>query len=131
MQRFRKTLCKLAVLHRLNPNLQGSRLFDCKSCTNNKNDQFFEKKTSSGPKNVEKKKVFWGFPTLLQQKNFVLLRLSSNLQGSRLFNCKRCANLLYFWPKNLLRLSSNLQGSRLFDCKISAKKKMATFSKKK
>ena len=65
---LRKTLCKLAVLHRLNPNLQGSRLFFCIRCANNKTDHFRWKKNRFWAKKRRKKnRFFWGFPTLLQQ----------------------------------------------------------------
>ena len=111
---FRTTLCKLAVWHRLNPNLQNGRLFDCRSCTNIKIDHFSsKKKLSSGPKNFEKNRFFGVFrqyfsKTLL--KFAVLLQLSSKLQVCRLFDCRRCASIknghvseskLSFWPKNL------------------------------
>ena len=65
---LRKTLCKLAVLHRLNPNLKGSRLFFCIRCAKNKTDHFRWKKNRFWAKKRRKKnRFFWGFPTLLQQ----------------------------------------------------------------
>ena len=54
-----------------------------------------EKKLGSGPKNVEKKTglfgVFRHYLSKTLRKFAVLLRLSSNLQGNRPLNCKRCA----------------------------------------
>ena len=52
-----------------------------------------EKKLGSGP-NVVEKRVFRGFRHYFRKmlrKLALLLRLSSKLQGIRLFNCKRCA----------------------------------------
>ena len=112
---FRKTLHKLAVLLRLSSNLQGSRLFDCKGCANNKIDQFSWKKIMFWAKKRRKNGFFVVFRHYFRKtlaKLAVLLRLSSNLQGIRLFDCKRCANSkidhfrwkkFRFWAKNLLK----------------------------
>ena len=66
---LRKTLCKLAVLLRLSPNLQGSRLFDCKSSTNNKNGHFFKSKFNFLAKNLEKT-CFLRFSDITSGKRF-------------------------------------------------------------
>ena len=92
---FRKTLRKLAVLIRLNSNLQGIRLFDCKRCANNKIDHFTWKKIRFWAKELRKNGFFGVFRHYSRKtlpKLAVLLRLSSNLQDIRLFDCKRCAN---------------------------------------
>ena len=52
-QYFRKTLRTFAVLLQLSSNLQGSRLFDCRRCANNKNGPFFKNKLNFWPKNLE------------------------------------------------------------------------------
>ena len=112
---FRKTLHKLALLLLLRSNLQGSRLFDRKGCANNKIDQFSWKKIMFWAKKRRKNGFFVVFRHYFRKtlaKLAVLLRLSSNLQGIRLFDCKRCANSkidhfrwkkFRFWAKNLLK----------------------------
>ena len=64
---FRKTLRKLAVLLRLNSKIQGIRLFDCKRWANNKIDHFRWKKNQVPGQKASKKRVFCGFPILLQE----------------------------------------------------------------
>ena len=91
---FRKTLRKLAVFIQLSSNLQGGRLLKCRRCAKKERTLLLEK-IGSGPINFEKKRVFRGFRHYFRKtlrKLAVLLQLSSNLQGSRLFDCKRCAN---------------------------------------
>ena len=162
---FRKTLRKLAVLLQLSTNLQGIRLFDCKRCANNKIDRFSFKKIRFWSKKRRKNGFFVVFRHYFRKtlpKLAVLLPLSSNLQGSLLLKCRRCANNKRehfngkngFWAKRcrkkrvfrsfrhyfrkmlrklavLLRLSSKLQGIRLFNCKRCAKNKIDHFSFKK
>ena len=92
----RKTLPKLAVLLRLSSNLQDIRLFDCKRCTNNKIDHFTRKKIKFLAKKHRKNWFFGIFRHYFRKtlrKLVVLLRLSSHLQDSRLFDCKRRANI--------------------------------------
>ena len=108
---FRKTLRKLAVLLRLSLSLQGSRLFDCKRCAKNKIDLFSWKKTRFWAKTFRKNGFFEVFRHYFRKtlgKLAVLLRLSSNFQGSCLFDCRRCANIkidhftwkkIRFWAK--------------------------------
>ena len=89
---FRKTLGKLAVLLQLSSTLQGSRLFDCKKCANDKIDHFTWKKIRFWAKKRRKNGFFGVFRHYFRKtlrKLAVLLRLSSNLQGSHLFDCKR------------------------------------------
>ena len=109
---FSKTLCKFAVMLRLNLNLQGSRPFNCKMCAKKKMATFL-KKNKFLSKKLRKTCFFEVFRYYFRKtlgKIAVLLRLSSNLQGSRLFDYKSCANIknghfmikkLNFWPKNL------------------------------
>ena len=96
---------------RLSSILQGIHLFDCKRCANNIIDLFSWKKLGSGPKSFEKNGFFGVFRHYFRKtfgKLAVLLRLSSNSQGSRLFNCRRYANFkidhftwkkIRFWAK--------------------------------
>ena len=127
---FRKRLRKFAVLLRLSSNLQGIRLFYCIRCANNKIDHFRSKRNKFWAKQRRKETCFSGFLRHYLRKTLrkfaVLLRLSSNLQGSRLCNCRRCANNknghfsqsnLNFWPKILektcfLRFSDITSGKR-------------------
>ena len=93
---LRKTLCKLPVLLRLSSNLQGNRPLKRKRCENNKKDKFSLKKFKFWAKNRRKIGFFGVFRHFFKKtprKFLVLLRLSSNLQGRRLFDCKR-------WPNN-------------------------------
>ena len=102
---FRKTLHKLTVLHRLGSKLQGIRLFDCKRCANNKIDNFSWKKKQVLGQKASKKWFFGVFRHYFRQtlsKLAVIIRLSSKLQVSRLFDWKRCANNkidLFGWKK--------------------------------
>ena len=113
-QYLRKTLRRLAVLLRLSSNLQDRRLLYCKSCTKNKIDHFRSKRNRFWAKQRRKKTCFLGFLRHYLKKTLrkfaIKIRLSLNLQGSRLFDCKRWANnknghffesKLSFWPKNL------------------------------
>ena len=94
-QYLRKTLCRLTVLLRLSSNLQDRRLLYCKRCTNNKIDHFRPKRNKFWAKQRRKKTCFLGFLRHYLRKTLrkfaVMLRLSLNLQGSRLFDCKRWA----------------------------------------
>ena len=164
-QYFRKTLRTFAVLLQLSSNLQGSRLFDCRRCANNKKRPLFQKQTkllAKKPRNNVFFKFFRYYLRKTLRKFAVMLRLNLNLQGSRPFNCKMCAKkkMATFLKKNkflskklrktcffevfryyfrktlgkiavLLRLSSNLQGSRLFDYKSCANIKNGHFMIKK
>ena len=108
---FRKTLRKLAVLLRLSSKVQDIRLFNCKRCANNKIDHFSFKKIRFRAKKLRKNGFFVVFRQYFSKtlpKLAVLLPLSSNLQGSRLFDRKRCANIkidhfsckkIRFWAK--------------------------------
>ena len=102
---FRKTVGKLAVLLQLSSNLQGSRLFDCKRCANNKIDLFIWTKTRLWAKIFRKNGFFGVFRHYFRKtlgKLAVLLQLSSNLQGSRLFDCKKCEKIKmdhFTWKK--------------------------------
>ena len=110
---FKKTLRKLTVLLRLSLNLQGSRLFVCKRGANNKIDLFSWKKIRFWAKKFRKNGFFGVFRHYFREtlgKLAVLLRLSSDLQGSRLFDCKRGANIeiyhftwkkIRFWAKKI------------------------------
>ena len=92
---FKETLRKFAGLLRLSSNLRDSRLFDCKNCAKNKMDKFNWRKNYVLGQMLSKKRVFRGFRHYFRKmlrKLAVLLRLSSKLQGIRLFNCKRCEN---------------------------------------
>ena len=93
---LRETLRRLAVLLQLSSNLQDRRLLYCKRCTNNKIDHFRSKRNKFWAKQRRKKTCFLGFLRHYLRKTLrkfaVTLRLSLNLQGSRLFNCKRWAN---------------------------------------
>ena len=102
---LRKTLRNFAVLLRLSSNLQGSRLFDCEMCANNKNDHFSWQKGKFWATKRRKKAFFGVFRHYFRRtfgKLAVLLRLSSSLQGSRLFDCRSCAsnkNDPFSWKK--------------------------------
>ena len=76
-------------------NLQGKQPFNWWRCAIIKNGHLKRKKIRFGPKKMPKKSVFWVFrhnsrKTL--RKFDVRLRLSSNLQGGRWIDCKRCDN---------------------------------------
>ena len=86
---LRKTLRKLAVLLRLSSNLQGNRPLKCKRCENNKKDKFSLKKFKFWAKNRRKIMFFGVFRHFFKKtprKFLVLLRLSSNLQVSRVIS---------------------------------------------
>ena len=111
---FKKTLGKLAVLIQLSSNSQGSRLLKCERCANSKREHIIWKKYVLGQK-TSKKRVLRGFRLYFRKtlrKLAVLIRLNSNFQGIRLFDCKRCANnkidhftwkKIRFWAKELRR----------------------------
>ena len=92
---FRKMLRKLALLLRLSSKLQGIRLFNCKRCAINKIDHFSFKKIRFWAKKRRKNGFFVVFRHYFRKtlpKLAVLLRLSSNLQDSPVFDCKSCAD---------------------------------------
>ena len=108
---FKKTLRKLADFIQLSSTLQDSRLLKCRRCANSKREHFSWKKQVLGQK-TSKKRVLRGFRHYFRKtlrKLAVLLRLSSKLQGSRLFNCRRAqiikqtslvGKILGFGPRN-------------------------------
>ena len=109
---FKKTLRELAVLIQLSSKLQGIRLLKCRRCANSKREHFNWKKQVLRQK-TSKKRVLRGFRHYFRKtlrKLAVLLRLNSKLQGIRLFDCKKCANIemdhftwkkIRFWAKKL------------------------------
>ena len=105
-QYFRKKLPKLAVLIQMSLNLQDSRLLKCRRCASNKMDNFNWKKTKFCAKKRRKNGFFGVFRHYFRKTLpilAVLLPLSSNLQGSLLLKCKRCANNKkehFTWKKN-------------------------------
>ena len=112
---FKKTLRKLADLIQLSSTLQDSRLLKCRRCANSKREHFSWKKQVLGQK-TSKKWVLRGFRHYFRKtlrKLAVSIQLSSNLQGSRLLKCKRCANnkrehfsrkKIEFGPKNFEKM---------------------------
>ena len=72
----------------------GQPLIYCKRCAYNKIDHFSCKKNRFWAKKCRKNGFYGVFRRYFKKtlrKLAVLLRLSSNLQGIRLFDCKRCA----------------------------------------
>ena len=89
-------LRKFAVLLRLSSNFQGSQPFDCKRWAKNKIGHFIQKKIKFRTKKRRKNgffKVFRQGSKKTLREFDVLLRLRSNLQGSRSFVCTRCADI--------------------------------------
>ena len=90
---IQETLRKFAVLPRLGSKLQGRRPSDCKMWANNKIEHFSSKKFKFRAKK-RRKSGFFGVLRLYFRKTLlkfaVLLRSSSDLQGSRLLKRKRC-----------------------------------------
>ncbi len=81
---------------------------------------FLGKKFSFGPKNVEKNGFFGVFrqdSRLSFRKSAAKLRLSSNLQGSHPFGCRRCYNnKIYHFNGKKLVLRQKTSKKRVFWC---------------
>ena len=92
---FRKTLRKFAVSLRLSSNLQDTALLIVKVAQILKWTTLIGEKIRFWAKRHRKNGFFGVFRHYFREtlrKFAVLLRLSSNIQDSRLFDCKSCAN---------------------------------------